>query len=174
MGRDDRPYFPRSCGDAGAFAERTEVTVSQAAVKVTRDRGKLLGIAIVVLLLGHASPAPPYEEANPQRRRSSNRQTRRRTNPICRHCRSRTTGRLFPTWAGRFRFAPRDIGESAVAVVVVENTFSVAGDEDVFVAVSVVVANGHAFAEEIGVENRPGRHIGESAVPVIAIKRLGG
>src|SRR5579864_8398618 len=61
-----------------------------------------------------------------------------------------------------------DIGEGAVAIVVVQDGAAVSGDVDVRVAVVVVVADGHAlavmsFAAEAGFFG----HVGKGAVSVV-------
>src|SRR5262249_25859252 len=67
-----------------------------------------------------------------------------------------------------------DVGERAVAVVVVEDVLSVVGDVEIGVAVVVVVADAHALSP-------PGMNqagylgdIGESAIVVVAIEMVGG
>src|SRR5260370_34501176 len=67
----------------------------------------------------------------------------------------------------------RDIGERAIAVVVVEHATIEIGNIKVFPAVIVVVADGGAKSPTAMREARLGRHIGESAVVVIVVELAG-
>src|SRR5260370_27372104 len=71
---------------------------------------------------------------------------------------------------GRFR---RDIGERTIAVVVVEHATIEICNIKVFPAVIVVVAGGGAKSPTAMREARLGRHIGESAIVVIAVALAG-
>ena len=61
-----------------------------------------------------------------------------------------------------------DVGEGAVAVVVVERVVMHAGDEDVGMAIVVVVADGHADVEAGAGEAGCVGDVGEFAVAVVA------
>ena len=65
-----------------------------------------------------------------------------------------------------------DIGEGAVAVVVVENGPAVGGDEEVGEAVVIVVADRHAHAEGAAGHARLFGHIGERAVAIVLVERV--
>ena len=62
----------------------------------------------------------------------------------------------------------RDIGEGSVAVVAVESVLSVVGDEEIVVAVVVVVANAAGLAPAgLVFQAGAGSHIGEGAVAIV-------
>src|SRR5579864_1840736 len=65
-----------------------------------------------------------------------------------------------------------DIGESAVAIVVVQDGAAVAGDVNVRVAVVVVVADGHALAV-MSFAADPGFlcYVGERTIAVVMVER---
>jgi len=65
---------------------------------------------------------------------------------------------------------PCNVGERAVAVVVKEMTLTKRADENIVVAVVVVVAYGHAHAVDLHREARFARDVGECAVVVIVIE----
>ena len=65
-----------------------------------------------------------------------------------------------------------DIGEVAVAVVVVENHLAVAGDKQVVVAVVVVVGSGDRHRVHVGIEAGLLGHIGEVSVAIVAIEMV--
>ena len=60
----------------------------------------------------------------------------------------------------------------AVAIVVVEDGLSVAGDEQVNEAVVVIVGRGHGDPVEIGRKTRLLRHVGKVAVAVVAVEMI--
>src|SRR5579863_6449727 len=65
-----------------------------------------------------------------------------------------------------------DIGEGAVAIVVIQDGAAVAGDVNVWVAVVVVVTDGHALAV-MSFAADPGFlcYVGERTIAVVMIKR---
>ena len=64
------------------------------------------------------------------------------------------------------------IGEVAVAVVVIENRLAVAGDQQIFETVVVVVGGRHRDRVHIRIESRLFRHIGKVPVAVVAIEMI--
>ena len=62
------------------------------------------------------------------------------------------------------------IGECAVAVVVKEMALPERGDEEIVVAVVVVVADRHAQAEHRNRQPGFASHVGESAVVIVVIE----
>ena len=64
----------------------------------------------------------------------------------------------------------RDIGESAVAVVVKKVVLPVCGDEKIVVAVVVVVPDRHAHPKHLHVQSRPVRYVRERAVMIVVIE----
>ncbi len=81
-------------------------------------------------------------------------------------CAARVPARAFARHAGFLA----DIGESAVAVVVIENVLAEVGDEQIVPAIVVVVADANALSPA-GVRDAGLRgHVGESAVAIIAKK----
>src|SRR5580692_4430764 len=66
------------------------------------------------------------------------------------------------------------VGEGAVAVVVVENIFSVVGDIEIFTAVVVVIADADALAPAGVREAGFFCDIGESTVVIVVIEMAGG
>src|SRR5258708_39835456 len=66
-----------------------------------------------------------------------------------------------------------DIGERAIAIVVVEHAPIEIGNIKVFPAVIVVVADGGAKSPTAMREARLGRHLGESAIAVIVVELAG-
>src|SRR5258708_36791639 len=67
-----------------------------------------------------------------------------------------------------------DIGERAIAVVVVEHRAIEIRNIKVFPAVIVVVADGRAKSPSPMREARLGRHIGKSAIVCILVEQAGG
>ena len=62
------------------------------------------------------------------------------------------------------------LGKRSVAVVAIQAVLAVVGDEQVLVAVIVVVARGGALAPAVRADARPGRHVLERAVAFVAIQ----
>src|SRR5580698_9890978 len=71
-----------------------------------------------------------------------------------------------PGDAGFFAY----VGESAVAIVVVQDIFSVVGDVEIFPAVVVIVADANALAPTGVSEAGFFRDVGEGAVVIIVVK----
>jgi len=67
-----------------------------------------------------------------------------------------------------------DVGEGAIAVVVVENDGIPVGDVDVFVAIVVVIADGDAHGEAFAGDAGLRGDIGEGAVAIVAVEMIGG
>src|SRR5207248_11435321 len=64
----------------------------------------------------------------------------------------------------------RDVAERAVAIVAIENLVAVIGDEEIDVAVVVVVAGADALSPSRAADACLVRHVGERAVAVVAIQ----
>ena len=64
-----------------------------------------------------------------------------------------------------------DIGECAMAVVVVQNAFPIPGEQHILVAVAVIVGNRHAHSEKVHFQTGLSADVGESAVTIVAVKR---
>jgi len=60
-----------------------------------------------------------------------------------------------------------DVGESAVAIVVIENIFAEVGDEEIFEAIVVVVADADTLAPAVATDAGLRGDIGESAITII-------
>ena len=63
----------------------------------------------------------------------------------------------------------RDIGESAVAIVVKQNVLAPVGDEDIVEAVVIVVGDGDAVGPPAARETGFFGHIGEGAVAIVLV-----
>ena len=66
-----------------------------------------------------------------------------------------------------------DVGERAVAVVVIEHVLAAAGDEQIVEAVVVVVADGDRRRPARARQARFRRHVGERAVAVVLVQAIG-
>src|SRR5580704_10733592 len=66
----------------------------------------------------------------------------------------------------------RDIGKSAVTVIVVKNVAAVLGDVDILEAVAVIVSNRHALTVSTSANSCLGSHVGKCPVSVIAIQSI--
>src|ERR1700680_4059959 len=67
-----------------------------------------------------------------------------------------------------------DVGESAVAIVVVEDIFSVIGDVEIFPAIVVVIADANALAPPGVGQAGFLRDIGEGSVVIVVIEMTRG
>ena len=66
-----------------------------------------------------------------------------------------------------------DVGESAIAVVAIEDVLAVIRDEDVFVAVIVVIADGDGLGPAGADEAGFFRHVTECAVAIVFVEAIG-
>ena len=73
-------------------------------------------------------------------------------------------------WTTTSPLAARDIAERAVAVVAIEHLMAVVGDEQIDVAVVVVVAGADALSPAAAADARLRGDVGEGAVAVVAIQ----
>ena len=64
----------------------------------------------------------------------------------------------------------RHVGEGAVAIVVKQMILPVGSDEQVVIAVVIVIADGHAHAIELDVQTGFSRRVGERAVVIVVIE----
>src|SRR5580658_7544758 len=83
-------------------------------------------------------------------------------------------GRAAPA-SGRHAGLDGYIGESPIAIIVVERIFPVVGDVEVGIAVIVVIADGHAHAVvAVPCVRQAGffRYIGEAAIRILAIEAI--
>jgi len=64
----------------------------------------------------------------------------------------------------------RHVGECAVAIVVKQMVLPVGGDEQIVVAVVVVITDGHAHAIDLDGQPRFVRHVGERAIVIVVIE----
>src|SRR5277367_879622 len=67
-----------------------------------------------------------------------------------------------------------DVREGAVAIVAIQNIFSVVGDEQVFVTVIVIIADADALAPSGVGEAGFLRDVGERAVVIVVVKMARG
>ena len=107
--------------------------------------------------------------------RRRNRRSCRRRDRAGRRCRNRTRRRWWSSGLEDFGAEARllaDVGEGAVAVVVIENRPAVGGDEEVGKAVVVVVADGHAHAEGPAGDAGLLGDVGERAVAIVLVERV--
>ena len=66
----------------------------------------------------------------------------------------------------------RHVRKGSVAVVMVKNALRVAGDEDVLVAVTVIIPNRHSHGEEVGRDAGLLGDVRESPVSIVAVESM--
>src|SRR4029077_11096617 len=76
-----------------------------------------------------------------------------------------------PSAAAHARFGG-NVGEAAVAVVVIKSVASQVGHEQINVAIVIVVTGGHAHAVQPSLQPRGFSHVGERAIAIVVIKTV--
>src|SRR5208283_2406521 len=67
-----------------------------------------------------------------------------------------------------------NVGEGAVAIVVIENRGAPIGDVEILVAIVVVVSGRDAHGEALARYARLRGHVGKRAIAIVAIEMIGG
>ena len=163
--------FAEVLGDSGFLGNIGERAVPVVAVERVRDRLVPLGIAVFALLARHANGIvihiPFHVVGNEQIRQAV-------VVVIHPYCRDRPHLLALPHTAANAGFGG-NVGESSVAIIVIKDVLPVARNEEIGVAVIVVVADrdAHAVVARASAGKARGfRHVRETAVFVLAIEAI--